>query len=159
MCGTGNRRAESRLYSGINLFYCSVKLFTGALVFPTRALPTLVLHTLVLPTLVFPTPALPALVLPTLVLPTLVLPTLVFPTLVLPTLIVSHTKLQEFCALIHTQPVLGDKSDYAIVGLSSSSWNYVQSRSLFKKKHPHRVPFITQDIPDLSGVAHLYSEP
>ena len=111
MCGTGDRRAESSLHSGINLFYCSVKLFTGALVFPTLVLPTLVL-----PTLVFP-----ILVLHTLVFPTLVLPTLVFPALVLPTLIVSHAKLQEFCALIHTQPVLGGKSDYAIAGLASSS--------------------------------------
>lgn len=91
MCGTGDGWAESSLPSGINLFYLSVKLFTGTLVFPALALPTLVL------------------------------PALVLPILALYALVVSHTKLQESCALIHTQPVLGKKSDYAIAGLASSS--------------------------------------
>lgn len=80
MCGTGDGWAESSsLPSGINLFYLSVKLFTGTLVFPALALPTLVL------------------------------PALVLPILALHILVVSHTKLQESCALIHTQPVLGKK--------------------------------------------------
>lgn len=96
MCGIGDGWAESSLHSGINLFYLSFKLFTGTLVFPALALPTLVL-------------------------PALVLPVLVLPVLVLHTLVLFHTKLQESCALIHTQPVFGNKSDYAIAGLASSS--------------------------------------